>query len=282
MKNNFPKRVTLAKNSIRRLTDFTPDFALVTGTGLAGLLEKIDIEITIPYENIKGFPVSTAPGHKGELIFGHIGGTKVVAQNGRFHLYEGWDSDDIVLPVYVLRALGASTYIVTNAAGALNAEFAVADIMLIKDHINFMGAHPLAGPNDDQLGARFPDMSRAYCPDLIRAAIAAAQEIDIDLRSGIYTCVRGPELETSAERRFLTMAGGDAVGMSTVPEVIAANHCGLKVLGFSAITNQATGGDNQQPDTLQDILANADKAAAKLRALITRLLSDNSFIKRQA
>lgn len=277
MKLDFSQRVDTAVGSIRGLTDFKPDIALVTGTGLASLLDEIEVEIIIPYSQISEFPVSTAPSHKGELILGRIGDTKIAAQNGRFHLYEGWESDDIVLPVYVLRALGASTYIVTNAAGALNDKYAVTDIMVIKDHLNFMGVHPLTGPNDEKLGPRFPDMSRTYCPGLLKAANDAADSLGINLQNGIYASAHGPEFETSAERRFLIMAGGDAVGMSTVPEVIAANHCGMSVLGFSAITNAASGGEDQQPDTQEEVIENANIAATKLRKLIIAMMTNGSF-----
>ncbi|MCF6322586.1 MAG: purine-nucleoside phosphorylase, partial [Rhizobiaceae bacterium] len=256
---------------------FNQHIALVTGTGLAHLLDDIQVETRIEYSEITGFPVSTAPSHKGELVFGTIAGKPVIAQNGRFHLYEGWNSDDIVLPVYVLAALGVKNYVVTNAAGALNENYQVADIMLIKDHLNFMGCHPLAGINDETLGPRFPDMSRAYHPTLLKAARTSAEKLGLPLRHGIYTAVHGPQFETSAERRFLISAGGDAVGMSSVPEVIAANHAGMKVLGFSAITNKATGDENQQPDTLEEVLENADKAATNIRAIILEMIKNGSF-----
>lgn len=277
MKAGFSIRVDRALTSIRKITDFTPKIALVTGTGLSGLLNEIEVETIIPYKDIDEFEVSTAPSHKGELIFGKLAGTNIIAQNGRFHLYEGWNSDDVVLPVYVMRALGAANYVVTNAAGALNKNFQTADIMLIEDHLNFLGTHPLTGPNDDKLGPRFPDMSRAYDPQLREAAKSTAKTINLPLRSGIYAAVHGPEFETSAERRFLISAGGDGVGMSTVPEVIAANHCGMKVLGFSAITNAATGGKDQQPDTLEEVLENADIAAVKMRKLILEMIGNGSF-----
>ncbi len=216
MSPDFSDRVDAAVASIRQQTKFNADIALVTGTGLAGLLAEIDIAAKIPYSEIEGFPVSTAPSHKGELVFGTLKGRKIIAQNGRLHLYEGWAGEDIILPVYVMRALGASNYVVTNAAGALNSDFQVRDVMLIDDHINFQGAHPLSGPNDDALGLRFPDMSRAYDPNLRKAAVRAAKKLSIPIRNGIYAAIHGPEFETSAERRFLRMAGGDAVGMSTV------------------------------------------------------------------
>jgi len=277
MKALFSRRIDKALASIRQRTDFKPQTALVTGTGLAALLDDIKVETRIPYKEITDFPVSTAPSHTGELIFGTIAGTNIVAQNGRFHLYEGWDSDDIVLPVYVLAALGVKNYVVTNAAGALNSDYQVGDVMLIEDHLNFLGCHPLTGSNIEALGPRFPDMSKAYCPALLITAKACANKLDLPIRQGIYTAVHGPEFETSAERRFLKLSGGDAVGMSTVPEVIAANHAGLKVLGFSAITNKATGDENQQPDSLEEVLENAKSAATNIRAVILEMIKSNSF-----
>lgn len=273
MNSDFPNRVAKAVASIRQVTDLTPEISLVTGTGLAALLDEIVVSHKIPYEQIEGFPVSTAPSHKGELIFGTLGGKSVVAQSGRFHLYEGWSGSDIVLPVYVLRALGAHSYVVTNAAGALNADFSVGEVMLIEDHLNFTGTHPLTGPNDDALGPRFPDMSRAYDPDLRASARAVADGLNLKIQRGIYACVHGPEFETSAERRFLSMAGGDAVGMSTMPEVVAASHAGLRALGFSAITNAATGGPDQQPDTLEEVLENAEIAAVIIRKIIMGMVA---------
>lgn len=266
MKADFGKRVAEACGSVRAVSDFVPEVALVAGTGLAPMLEEIEVTARLPYEEIAGFPVSTAPGHAGELILGELRGRRVVAQSGRFHLYEGWSGDDIVLPVYVMRALGAERYVVTNAAGGLNPELAVGSAVVIADQLNFTGLHPLAGPNDVALGPRFPDMSRAYCPDL-RAAGALAH-----LPTGIYAAIHGPEFETSAERRFLSMAGGDLVGMSTALEVIAANHAGMRVLGFSVVTNSATGGPDQQPDTLEEVLENAAIGAVKIRAAIAAML----------
>ncbi len=277
MNSGFAARVEEAAASIRRRTEFQAQIALVTGTGLAGLLDEIEVELTIPYAQITGFPVSTAPSHKGELVMGTLAGRPVIAQNGRFHFYEGWAGEDVVFPVYVLRALGASNYVVTNAAGALNAQFRVGDVMLIEDHMNFMGAHPLAGPNEERLGLRFPDMSRAFDPDLRAAALVAAHNLGLSLQRGIYAGVHGPEFETSAERRFLRNSGGDAVGMSTVPEVIAATHAGMRVLGFSAITNAATGGEDQQPDTLEEVLENAALAATNIRSVILHMIEEQRF-----
>jgi purine-nucleoside phosphorylase len=191
---------------------------------------------------------------------------------GRVHLYEGRSAAAVALPVYLLKALGALRLVVTNAAGALNPEFAPGDVMLIEDHLNFTGHNPLTGPNDDALGLRFPDMSRAYDPDLRERALAVAKARKIPLRRGIYAGIAGPSLETSAERRWLRSTGADAVGMSTVLEVIAARHAGLATLGLSAITNSATGGSDQQPDSIEEVLENAGVAGATISRLLDRLL----------
>ncbi len=267
MNADFPARVARTTAAIRAISDFRPDLALVTGTGLGPLIDQIEVVARIPYSDIQGFPASTAPSHAGELILGTLNGRNVVAQNGRFHLYEGWSGDDIVLPVYVMRALGARRYVVTNAAGGLNPDLRVGSAVLITDQLNLTGLHPLSGANDDALGPRFPDMSRAYDPDL-RAAVLAQG----DMPTGIYAAIHGPEFESSAERRFLRMAGGDLVGMSTALEVIAANHAGMRVLGFSVVTNSATGGPDQQPDTLEEVLENAAIGAEKIRVMLMDLL----------
>lgn len=273
----FSNQVTKALASIRAKTAFTPDVALVAGTGLAPFLDDIKVETRIPYAEITNFPISTAPSHRGELLFGSLHGCKVVAQSGRFHLFEGWQAEQIILPVYVLRALGAKSYIATNAAGGLNGELAVGQAVLISDHLNFTGAHPLAGPNDEALGPRFPDMSDIYSRDLRQAALGAARLIDCPLPQGIYAAVHGPEFETSAERRFLRLAGGDLVGMSTVLEVVAAVHSGMRALGFSAVTNNANGGPGQQPDTLEKVLANAGEGADRIRRILTEMIRQGIF-----
>lgn len=272
MQQDFADRIDKATRYLRGICDYGPEIALVAGTGLGTLLNQIEVEKVIDYRDIPEFPVSTAPSHKGELVLGRLAGKKVIAQNGRFHLYEGWSADDVVFPVYVLRALGALDYVVTNAAGGLNPAYQVGDIMVLRDHMNFMNVHPLTGANFDHLGVRFPDMSRAYDPDLRQQAVQVAENLGAKMRAGIYAAVHGPEFETSAERRFLKMAGGDAVGMSTLPEVIAANHAGLRVLGFSVITNAATGDADQQPDTLEEVLENAGRAAGKIADIVVAMI----------
>jgi purine-nucleoside phosphorylase len=248
------------------------EIAMILGSGLGALAEAVADPVVIPYREIEGFPVSTAPGHAGQLVIGTLHGRRVALMQGRLHLYEGWTAGDIALAVRVLAGLGAGILIVTNAAGALESDFVPDDVMLIEDHLNFTGLNPLTCPNDDAIGLRFPDMSRAYDPDLRAAARTAAAELGLPLRYGIYAGVAGPSLETSAERRFMRAAGADAVGMSTVIEVIAAVHAGMRVLGFSAITNEAEGGPEQQPDSIEDVLAHAAAAGETIAALLARLL----------
>ena len=250
-----------------------PEIALILGSGLAGLADAVDGAVAIPYPDI-GLPQSTAPGHAGRLVAGRLFGRPVVLMQGRLHLYEGWSPAEIAFAIRLLARLGADTLVVTNAAGALDPEFEVGDVMLIEDHLNFTGVNPLTGPNDERIGLRFPDMSRAYDRELRDRARTVAEAAGLPLRYGIYAGVAGPSLETSAERRFLRAAGADAVGMSTVLEVIAAVHCGFRVLGLSAIANDANGGPDQQPDSIEAVLENAAVAGVTIEALLARLLPE--------
>lgn len=277
MTPDFPARLARVTASLRGHTDLRPDLAIIAGTGLGPMLDAITDAWRIPYRQIADFPHSTAPSHKGELVLGRLGGRQVVAMDGRFHAYEGWTADDIVLPVYAMAALGAKRLVVTNCAGGLNPDYPVPAVMLIEDHLNLTGLHPLAGPNDDRLGLRFPDLSRAYDPDLRAAALAAAARLGMDLQRGVYVGCHGPELETSAERRFMRAIGGDAVGMSTVLEVIAANHAGMRVLGLSAIANAATGGPEQAADTVESIVAATRQVAGRLQALVISMLDSGDL-----
>jgi purine-nucleoside phosphorylase len=245
---------------------------LVLGSGLGALRAAVEVDVTVPYGEIDGLPAATAPGHAGNLLLGTCAGVRVALLEGRLHLYEGWSPEQVVTPVVLLRALGARHLVVTNAAGALAPDFRPGDVMLIEDHVNLTGANPLIGPNDDALGLRFPDLSRAYAPELRAAAREVAEGLGIPLQAGIYAGVTGPSLETSAERRYLRTIGADAVGMSTVLEVIAANHCGASVLGLSAITNMATGGADQEADTIEAVLANAARAGERMSELLLALL----------
>lgn len=269
-------RVAAALASVRERTGPPAPTAMILGSGLGQLADAVKAATVIPYGEIAGFPAASAPSHAGRLVIGTLHGARVAIAQGRFHLYEGHAARDVALPIYLLRALGAERLIVTNAAGALNASFEPGQVMLIDDHINLTGANPLTGPEEPALGLRFPDMSRAYDPILRAAAVEAAEAEGVTLRRGIYVGIPGPSLETSAERRFFASAGGDAIGMSTVIEVIAAAHAGLAVLGLSAITNSATGGPDQAPDTIEEVLANAARAGEKIARLVARLLAEGT------
>ncbi|WP_127144387.1 purine-nucleoside phosphorylase [Pelagibacterium montanilacus] len=265
-------RLEAAHRSIADRVGAPAEIAMILGSGLGHLAEAVTDQTVIPYGEIEGFPTSTAPGHKGQLVLGTLEGRRVVMMEGRLHLYEGWSPRDIGLAVYLLARLGAKKLIVTNAAGGLNGDYAPGDVMLITDHMNFTGFNPLIGPNDEEIGLRFPDMSRAYDPELADKARAAARQANVPMHEGIYVGLAGPSLETSAERRYYRSAGGDAVGMSTVMETIAAVHAGMTVLGISAITNGATGGPEQTIDTVEDVVANAAISGTKIAAMFKTLL----------
>lgn len=248
------------------------EIGMILGTGLGALADAVEAPVTVPYAEIEGMPDSTAPGHAGRLVVGQLRGRRVAIAQGRFHLYEGHSPRDVAMTVYLMRALGAFRLVVTNAAGALDPEYRPGDVMLIEDHLNFTGVNPLTGPDDPRLGLRFPDMSRAYDPELRERALAAAAAAGVKLACGIYAGVAGPSLETSAERRWLRASGADAVGMSTVLEVIAARHAGLAVLGLAAITNAAVGGPDQDADTIEAVLETAGIAGVSIAAVLDRLL----------
>ncbi|MGB5059538.1 MAG: purine-nucleoside phosphorylase [Candidatus Promineifilaceae bacterium] len=242
MTNNSEPSIQTAVNAIRRRTQYTPKIGLVLGSGLSDLANALQAADTIPYEEIPGWPASTVVGHSGKLVIGQLEGQTVLAQQGRAHFYEGYSPAQVVFPVRVMHALGIQTLIVTNAAGGINRAFSPGDLMLIKDHLNFVGiagSNPLRGPNDDQIGPRFPDMTQAYDSGLRQMAKTTAVSQHLTLHEGVYAYVAGPSFETPAELRFLHAVGADAVGMSTVPEVIVARHAGMRVLGISSITNKA-------------------------------------------
>ena len=253
--------------AVRGHSAHAPDVAIVLGTGLGGLAAEIDVETSVPYEEIPGFPHSTVESHAGRLLFGTLGGQRVVAMQGRLHRYEGYSLQQVTFPIRVLRALGAGTLVVSNACGGMNPFWQAGDLMLIADHINFLGDNPLIGPNDDRLGARFPDMSAPYDASLRSLARDVAAEQRIVLREGVYVAVAGPNLETRAEYRMLRAIGADVVGMSTVPEVIVALHGGMRVLGLSIITDMCLP-DNLEPADLPTIIAAASRAEPKLTALV--------------
>jgi purine-nucleoside phosphorylase len=264
-------RVQAAATLIRGRTALEPEVAIVLGTGLGGLVREIEVEAELSYEHIPGFPLSTVETHAGKLLLGRLGRRPVVAMQGRFHRYEGYDLQQVTFPIRVMHALGARTLIVSNACGGMNPLWAPGDLVLLSDHINLLGDNPLVGPNDERFGPRFPDMSEPYDGALRAAAHKAALELGIVLREGVYVAVPGPNLETRAEYRMLRAMGADVVGMSTVPEVIVANHQGMRTLGVSIITDQCL------PDALEAadiarIIATAARAEPQLTRLIARVV----------
>ena len=248
-----------------------PIIGIILGTGLGGITEKIEVELRVPYEDIPHFPISTIEGHRGTLVFGTLANKKVVAMEGRFHLYEGYTPDEITFPVRVMSKLGVQYLFISSAAGGLDPEFAPGDLMIVIDHINLTGTNPLIGPNLDALGPRFPDMSEVYDQDLINVARKETANIDISLKEGVYVGVLGPSLETPSETRFLRMAGADAVGMSTVSEVIVGVHCGLKILLIVAITNVNIP-DAMEKTSIQEVIAAAEKASPRLSLLWEKII----------
>ena len=264
-------RVLAAAEIVRTRSALRPDVAIVLGTGLGGLAREIGVEAEIPYGEIPGFPLSTVETHAGRLLLGRLGGRPVVAMQGRFHRYEGYDLQQVTFPVRVLHALGARTLVVSNACGGMNPLWGPGDLVLLSDHINLLGDNPLVGPNDERLGPRFPDMSEPYDAGLRGLARSAALELGIVLREGVYVAVPGPNLETRAEYRMLRSVGADVVGMSTVPEVIVAVHQGMRVVGVSIITDQCLP-DALEPADIGRIIATAARAEPQLTRLITTLV----------
>ena len=267
------EQVQEAAAYVRERIGEEPRIGIILGSGLGGIAEVIEDKHVIPYGDIPHFVCSTAPGHKGQFVAGRFGGKPVICMQGRLHFYEGHALSDIIFPVRVMKLLGVRSLIITNAAGGVNTDFQVGDLMLIEDHINFMGTNPLIGPNDAEFGPRFCDMSYTYTPSLRRAAEEAAEKLGISLRRGVYLGCTGPSYETPAEIRAFRTLGADAVGMSTVPEVIAASHCGLKVLAFSLITNMAAG-VLDQPLSEEEVIEIGNRRGAELQRLITQIVMD--------
>ncbi len=261
------KKIMESIQSIREYTNIEPEISIILGTGLGRLAEEIENGIIIPYDKIKNFPISTVYGHQGNLVFGTLENKMVVAMQGRFHYYEGYSMQEITFPVRVMKELGANIIIISNAAGGMNRSFQRGDLMLIYDHINLMGDNPLIGPNEEKLGPRFPDMSQAYDQELIALAEKIALAEGIKIHKGVYAGLTGPMLETPAEYRMLIKMGADAVGMSTIPEVIVANHMGMRVLGISCITDLAIDGVVEKVQ-FQEIL----EAAARSEPVMTKIV----------
>jgi purine-nucleoside phosphorylase len=260
-----------ATQTLRKHWNSAPRVGIILGTGLGALAREIQAETTVPYEEVPHFPRVTVHSHTGRLVCGQLGGKPVVAMEGRFHYYEGYSMQQLTFPVRVMKALGCEVLIVSNAAGGLNPQFAKGDMMLIEDHINLMGDNPLIGPNDDRLGERFPDMCFPYDRELLQLARQIAREERMAVQQGVFVAVPGPNLETRAEYRFLRGIGADAVGMSTVPEVIVGVHSKLRMLGLSAITDMCLP-DALEPVSLQEIIAVANEAEKTLSTLVRRVV----------
>ncbi|MCK6073228.1 purine-nucleoside phosphorylase [Paenibacillus xylanexedens] len=258
---------------IEKEMDCRPEIGLILGSGLGVLADLIENAKVIPYESIPHFPMSTVEGHAGELVCGQIKGKSVVMMKGRFHLYEGYEAQDVTLPVRILKALGINRLIVTNAAGGVNTNYEVGDLMLISDHINNMGRNPLIGPNDTELGERFPDMSEAYSKRLIQLAHRVAEKQKFSFREGVYMGNLGPAYETPAEVRMARIMGADAVGMSTIPEVIVARHAGIEVLGISCITNKAAG-LLEQALSHDEVMEAAEQVKPKFLNLVLEIIEE--------
>jgi purine-nucleoside phosphorylase len=248
-----------------------PEIGIVLGSGLGNLSNNIEVEIAIPYSEIPNFPVSTVKGHKGQLVFGKLGGKQIVAMQGRFHFYEGWIMSQIAFPVRVMKYLGINLLILSNAAGGMNPDFKIGEIMLINDHINLFPDNPLMGANDDRFGPRFPDMSEVYSKDILALAHLSARENSIEVKQGVYVGVTGPTFETPAEYAYFRFIGGDAVGMSTVPEAITARHMGLKCFAVSVITDLGVVG-KVSTVSHEEVLEAAHAAEPKLTSIITSLI----------
>ena len=268
-----PERIAALVDGVRRRTDVVPEVGIVLGSGLGGLADDLEDAVAIPFAELPGWPAATAPGHVGRLLLGRLGGRTVVMLQGRFHLYEGNDPGLVVQPMLLFRALGARVVVLTNAAGGLDPSFGPGTLMIMRDHINLTGRNPLIGPNADELGPRFPDMTEAWSPRLRAGLHAAAAAEGVEMREGIYVGLTGPTYETPAEVRMLAALGGDAVGMSTVLECIAARWVGLEVCGVSLVTN-AGAGYSGAPLTHEEVLEAGASAGPRLALVIRRFIED--------
>ncbi|MCF6240455.1 MAG: purine-nucleoside phosphorylase [Bacteroidales bacterium] len=252
---------------------FNPEIGIVLGTGLGGLINEIEVEKSVDYDKIPNFPVSTVESHHGKLIYGKLSGKRIIAMQGRFHFYEGYSFQQVTFPIRVMKLLGIKFLLLSNAAGAINLDFKKGSLMMITDHINLLPGNPLTGENFDELGPRFPDMSKAYSPEINKIIEQQAAKLKIKLNKGVYVAVAGPNLETPAEYRFLKVIGADAVGMSTVPEVIVANHMSLPCAAISVLTDECDP-DNLQEVSLQEIIEVAAKAELDLIKLFKKIVAE--------
>lgn len=273
MKKDLISKINEARDYILEKIGLIPEIALILGSGLGDMAEEAEDKKIIDYKDIPNFPVSTVQGHKGRLVFGKMRGKNVAFMQGRFHYYEGYRMEDVVFPVWVFRALGVKKLIVTNAAGGVNTSYKPGDLMLIKGHINYTNNNPLIGPNIEEFGPRFPDMSEAYSKELTEVVMKSAAANNIKLQEGTYIYLTGPSYETPAEIRAFRILGADAVGMSTVPEVIAANHCGIKVAGISCITNMAAG-ILDKPLNHKEVMETADRVKENFSKLIKSVIEN--------
>lgn len=267
------KRVQETAEVLRKAGMKKPEVGIILGTGLGRLTRSLRSSVSISFDKCPHFPRATSIGHKGRVVYGKLHGRNILAMEGRFHFFEGYDLKEVTYPVRLMKEMGAGFLILSNAAGGLNPDFELGDIMVITDHLNLMGDSPLAGLNDERLGPRFPDMSRPYDLRLIEQAERTARVLKIHLRSGVYAAVKGPQLETRAEYRFLRQIGADAVGMSTIPEVIVAAHAGLKTLAFSCVTDMCLP-DVLEPIDIEKILRTARKAEPVLTRLVSGVIRD--------
>lgn len=272
MMENLLHKMKEATASIQEKVSEKPTIGLILGSGLGVLADEIENAVKIDYKNIPHFPESTVEGHAGQLVIGQLEGKTVVAMQGRFHYYEGYSMQEVTFPVRVMKGLGVETMVVTNACGGMNANFEAGDLMIISDHINMTGDNPLIGANVEELGARFPDMSRAYTPELAEVAKQAAQNLNINVQQGVYAGITGPTYMTPSELIMLRNLGGDAVGMSTVPEVIVASHMQMKVLGISCVTDMAIGED-LEPLTHEQVVEVANRTKPKFISLVKEFIS---------
>lgn len=273
MATEFEKRVTESVSYLKNKITIDPQIAIILGSGLGGFADELQQKSVIPYAQIPHFPTSTAPGHKGQLVVGTLRDTPVLCMQGRFHFYEGYAMNEVAYPISVLKCLGIKKLLITNSCGGIDTQLVPGDLMLIEDHINFMGRNPLIGPNEDSFGVRFPDMSYAYDLELRASIVHSANRTGIELKKGVYLADTGPSYETPAEIRMFRGFGASAVGMSTVPEVIAANHCGIRVAAISCITNMAAG-ILSAPLSSEEVIEVAARAGKKFTSLLRAVIED--------
>jgi purine-nucleoside phosphorylase len=272
--SSLHETIDAAAGFLRERTDFKPEFGIILGTGLGGFAEEIDAELSVPFDEIPGFVNSTATSHAGNLVLGVLGGRRVMAMQGRVHFYEGYSMQEITLPVRVMRAMGCHSLVMSNAVGGMNPQWDAGEIVVVTDHINLMGDNPLIGPNDDELGPRFPDMSEPYDRVYVDRLVQISRELGAPVHKGVFVAVAGPNLETAAEYRMLRGMGTDIVGMSLVPENLVAVHGGMRVLALSVITDRCLP-DALKPADVAEIISVANAAEPMLRKLVVRFLEES-------